>query len=456
MRTILLCGGSGKRLWPLSNEIRSKIFLSLLPAEDGGTESMIQRVCRQLERVGLLSSALIVTHHSQAEITRHHVGSRIPILAEPERRGTFPAVALAARYLHARGLAGPDDAVAVIPVDAYVEPEFYRLLSRMPDILVESGAELALIGSVPAHPSTEYGYIVPEAAAAAASCSGNRNGYLPVSQFIEKPDKRTAARLIREKALWNCGVFVFRLSYMLSCLADKGLPADFDKLLGQYASLPAASFDNEIAEQTRRRIVMPYDKTWRDLGDWSVLPDYLGHSVIGEGQISGDSLHTHLINDLTYPIRVIGASNLIVAAGPDGILVADKTKAHLIKQMVPDLQYPMCGEKRWGLYRVLDYSKTGSGLETLTKKVTLLAGSRTSVHLHRRRQEVLTILTGSGEFMLEGACRSVQPGDVLRVPQGARHSLKAFEPLAYIAAQIGTGLMEEDTVRGFEDTCGDQ
>lgn len=441
LHIILLSGGSGKRLWPLSNDIRSKLFLKLLPGPDGRRESMIQRICRQLDQSGLLPFATMVAHQRQVEITQNHVGTQMPILAEPQKRGTFLAVALAASYFHSRLKVGQDETACVMPVDAYVESDFYALLRQMPEVLARSGAELAMIGTVPNRPSSQYGYIVSE-----ATGGDSHYPYYRVSRFVEKPDEKTAAGLMSEKALWNCGVYAFRLSFMLSYLESKGLPVQYEKLLDRYPSFPVTSFDEEVAEKTRHAVVVPYRHTWRDLGDWNVLSDSLGSRVIGKGHLSGDARHTHLINELPYPIHVIGISNAIVAAGPDGILVARKDQSNRIKELLDDRQTaPMYEEKRWGTFRVLDYARTTT--ETLTKKVELLPGKSTSYHLHRRRKEICTILSGSGEFILEGTHRSIRTGDVLQIPRGAKHAVKAVRPLEYIVVQIGNELMEEDAVR---------
>lgn len=437
MRIVLLSGGSGKRLWPLSNEIRSKAFLKLLPSGEGGRESMIQRICGQLDQAGLLSYTSIVTHISQVEITRNHIGDQISILAEPHKRGTFMAVSLAASYFHSQLATAPDETICVIPVDAFVEAEFFQLLLQFPEILAQSGSDLALIGTHPNKPSSQYGYIVPQAS------SGKE--YFQVSKFEEKPNEENAIRLINEGALWNCGVFAFPLSYMLSHMQNKALPLLYEELLNHYEGVTETSFDNEVVEKTMNCVAVPYPKAWHDLGDWSILPEYMGSRVVGLGQISSDSPHTHLINELMYPIHVIGVPNIIVAAGSDGILIASKDKASEIKKLLTDRQTPMHGEKRWGTYRVLDHSKTG--IETLIKKVEILPEKNTSYHQHQKRREIWTILSGAGEFILEGVVHSIQAGDVLQIPSGAKHAVKAITSLEYVEIQIGNELLEEDIVR---------
>ncbi|WP_165822548.1 sugar phosphate nucleotidyltransferase [Paenibacillus montanisoli] len=444
MRIVLLSGGSGKRLWPLSNEVRSKLFLKLLPSESGGNQSMIQRVCGQLEEAGLLPETTIVAQASQAEMFQSQVGDKLCMVAEPCRRGTFTAVALAAAYLHDKLGVAPEETVCVMPADLYVEAAFFTVLKRFPDYLSQSGTELALLGTLPDHPSSQFGYIVPEKSDEAAAAKG----YLPIVQFVEKPDEAHAARLIASHAMWNCGVFAFPLSFMLSILGSRGLPAGYDDLLGRYTQLPDASFDVEVAEKTAHSVVIPYEKGWSDLGDWRVFTEYLGSSVIGLGEISGGSVQSHVVNELACPIRLIGVSNVIVAASAEGILVADKGKANQIKQLLGGSpEHPMSGEKRWGTYRILDYSKTDAAAESLTKKIDLLPGKHTSYHLHAHRKETLVILSGTGTFVYEDKLASISAGDVLHIPAGAKHAVQAASLLAYLAIQIGADLTREDVQR---------
>ncbi|SFT06571.1 sugar phosphate nucleotidyltransferase [Paenibacillus sp. BC26] len=448
MRVILLSGGSGKRLWPLSNGVRSKLFLKLLPDEsgNGGKQSMIQRVCSQLEEAGLLSATTIVAHENQAEITANQVGDKLSFIAEPYRRGTFTAVALAAAYLHDKLQVAPSETICVMPADIYVESAFFKQLMTFPEVLSQSGTNLALLGTTPSHPSSQYGYIVPhpiDGTAAVASSSE----FLSIARFVEKPDEEVAAGLIDSHAMWNCGVFAFPLSFMLACLTNKGLPTGYEELLGCYEQLPEASFDVEVAETTAQAVVIPYDKGWKDLGDWRVFPDYFGGSVIGLGELTGDCMQSHIVNELDCPIHVIGVSNVIVAASTDGILVADKGKSNQIKQLLSGSEQPRSGEKRWGTYHILDHSKTDAASETLTKKIDMLPGKHTSYHLHASRQETWVILSGTGTFILEGVQAPIRSGNVLQIPAGAKHAVLAITRLEYMVIQIGTGLAEEDVRR---------
>ncbi|MEK8129078.1 sugar phosphate nucleotidyltransferase [Paenibacillus filicis] len=436
---MLLSGGSGKRLWPLSNEIRSKAFLKLLRADDGSPESMIQRVCRQLEAVGLLAATSIVAHDSQVGMIRNHVGEQIPVISEPFKRGTFTAIALAAASMHTGRQADPDETICVLPVDSFADSSFFGLLHVFPQVLAESGAQVALLGTSPQQPSDQFGYIVPAA--------GTDNGtvYRMVTRFVEKPEEREAAKLIQANALWNCGVFAFSLRFMLAELAKKGLPLDHGELLGRYERLPELGFDQEVVEKASRAAVIPYNGTWRDLGSWEAMTSYVESNVTGPGQISEDSVNTHVVNELAAPIQVIDVPNIIVAASPDGILVASKQHASRIKEKLSGFpQTIKYEEKRWGSCRVLDQLVTEAGIEVSTRKLEVHPGKHTSYGLHRRRKKIWTVAGGAGELLLDGQIYSIQQGDVLQIPCGAKHGVRAVTALDMIEIQIGSGLGEDD------------
>lgn len=441
MQIVLLSGGSGKRLWPLSNEIRSKAFLRLLHTENGGMESMIERVCRGLEDAGLLESSCIVTHRSQVEITRKSVDDQVSLLAEPQKRGTFTAVALAASYLHSVKKLDPQEIVAVIPVDSYVEASFFKQLHQFPGVLADSQADIALIGVMPEFPSTQFGYILP------SEGSGGTN-FLNVEQFIEKPEEAKAVELISKGGLWNCGVFSCSLGFLLSCLEERNLPVDYAQFLDQYEHLPERSFDYEILEHTRRAVVIPYTGVWADIGSWDTLTPHLHEKVIGSGSVSEDSKGTYLLNELTSPVHVICAPGLIVAAGPDGILVAGMEQAKRIKQKLEGYAAkPMIEEKRWGSSRILDFSITAAGNEVTTSKISILPGKHTSYHFHRHTKEIWSVIFGSGEYLMNGKLQAFTTGDTVMVPAGVKHGLRAITGLELIIIELVEYPDIEDFVR---------
>lgn len=441
MKLVLLSGGSGKRLWPLSNDSRSKQFLKVLEDPAGNPESMVQRVWRQLGDAGLSGSAYLATGRAQVEMIQSQLGMQVPIIVEPERRDTFPAIALTAAYLHSVEGADADTAVAILPVDPYVEAAFFQTVAGLEHTLAESGANLALIGVVPNHPSEKYGYIIPE--------SGTAGGaYQAVSRFQEKPSEEAAKALIAEGALWNCGVFAFRLGYLLDILRAKGLPVQYEELQKQYKLLAKISFDYEVVEKESSVAVVPFDGCWKDLGTWNTLSEEMASPQLGKGMLTSDSVSTYLINELDIPVAVIGAPDLIVAASPDGILVTQKDASPRIKEVLGSFeQRPMYEERRWGHYRVVDYIQYEDGRKVLTKRIFINGGRNISYQLHHKRSEIWTVVSGEAKVILNEKMYEVRAGDVVRIPEGTKHSILAVTNVEFIEVQTGMELVEEDTVR---------
>lgn len=441
MKLVLLSGGSGKRLWPLSNDSRSKQFLKVLEDKESNLQSMVQRVWNQISNVGLAESTVIATGKSQEDMIKSQLDNQAGLIIEPCRRDTFPAIALAASYIYSVKESSLDEVVAILPVDPYVDNAFFNRVKDLETAVQDSGADLALIGVTPTYPSSKYGYIVP-------IVSRSETDYLPVQRFTEKPSEVAASALIQDGALWNCGVFAFKLGYVISILEEKGLPTQYEELLKQYATLPKISFDYEVVEKTQNIVVLPYNGYWKDLGTWNTLTEEMATKQIGKGVISEDSENVHLINELDIPVTVLGGSNLVVAASPDGILVSDKEASPRIKELVGAFDNrPMYEERRWGWYKVLDYTKLEEDKEVLTKRIGVAAGKNLSYQLHDYRDEVWTIIKGEGEFILNDKIRTVKPGDVLQVQAGEKHAIRATTDLEIIEVQTGTQLIEEDIVR---------
>lgn len=226
MKLILLSGGSGSRLWPLSNNARSKQFLKVLKNENQPLKSMVQRVWGQLNDVGLAESTIIATSKSQVEMIQSQLNSHVDLVIEPVRRDTFPAIVLAASYLYSIKKASLEEVVSVLPVDPYVEARFFERILDMEAALKTSQADIALIGVQPTFPSSKYGYIVPETIT-------ETSDYHVVNRFVEKPEEDLAENLINDGALWNCGVFSFKLGYIIKLLEQMG----FSQLIRSALSL---------------------------------------------------------------------------------------------------------------------------------------------------------------------------------------------------------------------------
>ena len=430
MRLVLLCGGSGTRLRPLSNDLRSKLFLDLLPAPGGGRESMIRRLCRQLDEAGMLSSALFVIRRDQTALLRSRIGGSGLIIPEPGRRGTYMAAALAAAYLHSVLAADPDEIVCVMPADPLVDETFFRTIARLPGALRESKAKLALIGTVPAHPSDQFGYIVPEGPVPPG-------GRAAVRRFAEKPAAADAERLIRAGALWNCGVFAFRLNYLLRSMAERGLPADYGRLQELYGQRAADSFDREIAEREPEAVVLRHDGLWRDLGSWASLAEHLGTAVVGPGSISGDAQGSHIVNELHLPIHVIGVSGIIAAAGPDGILIANKSESSRVRDLPPPAGQPMYGEYGWGVRRVIHTDAPDGGARTIAL-AKLAPGAVRRMPDEDGYDILITVIAGEGALLRQdGSRRPLRRGDAAFLARGERCALQTDAGMELIEVHIG-------------------
>ncbi|PLS02229.1 sugar phosphate nucleotidyltransferase [Neobacillus cucumis] len=448
MKIILLSGGSGKRLWPLSNDSRSKQFLKVLKMEHSEQlESMIQRIWKQLKSVNLHQSSYIATRKDQVDMVLSQIGSDAPLIIEPQRGDTFPAIALASVYLYSCIKSDPDEVVCVLPVDPFVEKSYFEQVKALDKLVQESDASIALMGGLPVYPSEKYGYIVPEEV---HNEHEPQKTYLKVRTFVEKPMEDQAIRLIEQGALWNLGVFAFKLKYMITYLKTMGFPLEYIELEKVYDQLPKISFDYEVVEKADHVIVVPYDGTWKDLGTWNTLTEEMDTSQLGKGIISGDSANTHVINELDIPVVVIGVSNIVVASSPQGILISDKTASHKIKDIMKnEKERPMFVERRWGWYQVLNYTKISDNHLALTKKIVIEAGKNISYQSHLKRSEVWLILSGVGEFALDGQLYGVKEGDIFKIPKGAEHGIKAISTLEIIEVQMGEELLEEDITRLF-------
>jgi len=442
MRLILLSGGSGKRLWPLSNDVRSKQFLKILKGPDNQPESMVQRVWRQLLTSHLAEKCIFATSANQSNMIVNQLGTKVPTIVEPERRDTFPAISLAASYLYSVQRVDLDETIIVMPVDAYVEDEFFESIKALDDVLADSSSDLALMGVQPTYPSTKYGYIVAER-------NSESEYFLNVRKFQEKPSEADALSLISKKnAYWNCGIFAFKLNYLIGKMKKEGIPTLYDRLIKQYSVLKKTSFDYEVVEKENRIAMLPYQGEWKDLGTWNTLTEEMSDSQIGLGTISSDSTNTHLINELHIPVTVLGVSNSIVVVSPDGVLVADKACSPRLKEMLAVDQRPMFEEHTWGTSKVLDYAKNGEEYEILTRRLMIGAGKQTGVEVHFKRLEVWSVISGTGEIYLDGKTFYVQKGFTCQIPPKTKHGIKAFSDLYLVEIQDGSPL-EMDDVESF-------
>lgn len=435
MNIILLSGGSGKRLWPLSNEIRSKQFLKIFTKEDGTHESMVQRMYRMIHEVDNQAKITIATSENQVSSIQAQLGSAVGVSVEPCRCDTFPAIALATAYLHDVLDIDKNEVVVVCPVDHYVESDYFHMFQKMSDQAAQGQANLVLMGIEPTYPSELYGYIVPE----------NSDSVSTVKEFKEKPDRAKAEKYISQGALWNSGVFAYRLEYILD-IAKRVLGYDQYKQLSEhYDNLTKISFDYAVVEKEKEIQVLRFAGQWKDIGSWNMLTEVMSDEVAGNA-VAVECKNTHIINELQIPLVALGVENLAIAATPDGILVTDKKKSEKLKDNVVDHR-PMYEKRSWGEYQVLDYRLKEDGQNFLTKHLIISPGQHISYQRHKHRAEIWTFVDGTGQLILEDEIKNVSRGEMVYIQPGMKHAIKADTELHIIEVQVGDEMTEEDIER---------
>ncbi len=430
MNIVLLSGGSGKRLWPLSNDTRSKQFIKIFKTDAGDYESMVQRVYRQILSVDASANVTIATSKSQVSAIHNQLGTEVGVSVEPCRRDTFPAIALATAYLHdVRGVS-ENESVVVCPVDPYVEQDYFEALEDLGRLASDSEANLVLMGIEPTYPSAKYGYIIPESKAAVSR----------VSVFKEKPDEETAKDYISRGALWNGGVFAFRLGYVLGRAHELIAFQDYQDLYDKYDTLQKISFDYAVVEHEPCIEVMRFSGMWKDMGTWNTLTEAMESPNIGKAILNDTCENVHVVNELDVPVLCMGLKDMVVSASPEGILVSDKAQSSYIKPFVDAIdQQIMFAEKSWGSFRVIDI---GEG--SMTIKVTLNAGHKMNYHSHERRDEIWNVIEGEGRTVIGGVERKVTAGDVITMKAGTPHTIIADTVLQVIEVQVGQEISVAD------------
>ena len=433
MNIVLLSGGSGKRLWPLSNDIRSKQFIKIFKKEDGSYESMVQRIYRQIKVVDPEATVTIATSKSQVSAIHNQLGDNVGISVEPCRRDTFPAIALATAYLVDVKKIDPNETVVVCPVDPYVEEGYFKALKSLSEQAEKGEANLVLMGIEPTYPSEKYGYIIPETADHTAK----------VKTFKEKPSEAVAKEYIEQGALWNGGVFAYKLKYVME-IAHRLIDfTDYNDLFNKYDTLTKISFDYAVVEHEDKIQVQRFSGEWKDLGTWNTLAESMEDNTVGQAMMNEACSNVHIINELDVPVLAMGLHDVIISASPEGILVSDKEQSSYIKPFVDKIdQQIMFAEKSWGSFRVVDVEDS-----SLTIKVTLNEGHSMNYHSHEHRDEVWVVISGTGFAIIDGEERRVQPGDVIKMTAGCRHSVRAETELKIVEVQLGCDISVQDKIK---------
>ncbi len=430
MNIILLSGGSGKRLWPLSNDVRSKQFIKIFKNEDGTYESMVQRMYGKIKKIDADATVTIATSKSQISAIHNQIGTEVGISVEPCRRDTFPAIALATAYLVDVMGVDPNEPVVVCPVDPYVEDDYFEALKKLSDQAAKGEANLVLMGIEPTYPSEKYGYIIPK----------TKDDTSDVETFKEKPTVEVAKEYISKGALWNGGVFAYKLSYVLERAHELIDFTDYQDLFSKYETLEKISFDYAVVEKEDKIQVLRFAGEWKDLGTWNTLTEAMTENVVGKGIMNDNCEGVHILNELNVPIIAMGLHDVVISASPEGILVSDKEQSSYIKPYVDGIdQQIMFAEKSWGSYQVMDVEPTA-----MTIKVILNPGHSMNYHSHKNRDEVWVVLSGTGRTVVDGMEQNIAPGDVITMSAGCRHTVFADTELKLVEIQLGSDISVED------------
>ena len=433
MNIILLSGGSGKRLWPLSNDVRSKQFIKLFKNENQKYESMVQRVYRQITAVDADAKITIATSKSQASAIKNQLGERASICVEPCRRDTFPAIALAVSYLHDVMKVGENEFVVVCPVDPYVDNTYYESVKILQELSERGEANLTLMGIEPTYPSEKYGYIIPESSESVSKAR----------EFKEKPDAETAKKYLAQNALWNAGIFAFKLGYLLDKAHSMIDFENYNDLFDKYDTLTKISFDYAVVEKESSIQVLRYSGDWKDVGTWNMMAEVMADKTKGRVILDEACKNTNVVNELNIPILCMGCKDMIVAASGDGILISDKERSGYMKPYVEKIETEaMYAEKSWGTYTVIDV-QTGS----MTIKISMRAGEHMTYHMHSYREEVWTVVSGEGKAIVDGVEQVLRTGDVVRIAAGCKHTVEAVTALDIIEVQLGDEISVTDKIK---------
>ena len=328
MYIILLSGGKGKRMWPISSNTHPKQYIKmvdnpLFTASSNEPVSMLQRIWFQLKKMELHENTIITTNISQSSIIKEQIKDPVKIAIEPDSRDTYPSILLSVSYLKDQLNALNEDFVCILPVDSYTDTSFFQSIIKLEELLKTTHSKVALIGTHPQKPSSKYGYILLDE---------DMGEYLKVSSFKEKPDSLQAEKLISEGCLWNCGVVCLKIGTILEHAEEKNIPMDYETLCNIYSTLPKNSFDKEFLEITQDIIALKFHKDWLDIGTWCGISERIGTKSIGNAFQHKSCENTTIINKLSQQIITIGCKNLIIVASEDGILITEKESSSKLKE----------------------------------------------------------------------------------------------------------------------------
>jgi mannose-1-phosphate guanylyltransferase / mannose-6-phosphate isomerase len=463
---VIMCGGAGTRLWPVSRESMPKQFVPLV-----GPGSTFQQVLARISDPDLFARPIVITNADFRFVVAEQLrerGVEADIVLEPTRRDSGPAVAVAAVLAAERDR---DALVLVLAADHVVrKPDEFRQACRHAAAVAAAG-RIVTFGIEPTHPATNYGYIRPGEKLNGASV-------LAVEAFVEKPDAATAASYVADRYLWNSGNFLFHATTMLNEIerfepamaeaakaAVSGLTRDLDFLrlaAEPFARAPKKSIDYAVMERTTLAAVIPTDIGWSDVGSWSTVWDLLDHDEAGnatEGPVVLlDSRNNLVRSEDSMLTTVVGLDDVIVVSTADAVLVSSRAKAEQVKTLVEHLkahnQRAAVEHRRiyrpWGYYQDVDIAPRYK-----VKRIVVKPGCKLSLQKHFHRSEHWVVVKGTAEITLGKDARTLHENESIYIPMGGVHRLAnpGKIPLELIEVQVGSYLGEDDIVR-LDDAYG--
>ncbi len=457
---VVMCGGAGTRLWPVSRESMPKQFVPLIDER-----STFQQVLGRIADVALFDRPIIITNSDFRFIVAEQLREcdiEADIVLEPMRRDSAMAVAVAAALAHERD---PEASVLVLAADHVVrDVEAFKSACREAATAAAEGL-IVTFGINPTFPATHYGYI-------RAGARVNGGAALAVEAFVEKPDAETASGYVAESYLWNSGNFAFRAGIMLDEIARyepeiaaaatqavEGMARDLDFLRlppEPFAQAPKKSIDYAVMERTDRAAVVPVDLGWSDVGSWSAVWDVMSHDAEGNASTGSvvfyDSRNSLVRSEDAILTAVVGLEDIIVVATPDAVLVTSRDKAEQVKGLVEQLKAqnrPQADQhlriyRPWGYYQGIDL-----GSRYQVKRIVVKPNAKLSLQKHFHRAEHWVVVRGTAEIAVGGEVRTVHENESAYIPIGSVHRLAnpGKIPLELIEVQVGSYLGEDDIVR---------
>ncbi|MDZ4142162.1 MAG: mannose-1-phosphate guanylyltransferase/mannose-6-phosphate isomerase [Methylotenera sp.] len=462
---VILCGGSGTRLWPLSRTLRPKQLLAL-----NGEQTLLQQTVQRLARHVAPANLYTVTHEDHKFEVKGQLAELFPeaianVLAEPCARNTLPAIAWATYQIYQKDNSAM---IGVFASDHSIDNEDNFLSAWQTAEQIAEDDYLTLLGIKPHEPATGYGYIKP-------SQQLSLNSALPVhqvAQFVEKPDLEKAKQFVSDGYLWNSGMFVFKASVFMDMLAryqpeiyQQICTIDQDNLAERYAKLPNLSMDYGLAEvlvkHAEKVAVVPVDMAWSDLGSWDSI--YARHEKDASNNVThGDVVNFDTKNSLIWTetglLATLGLNNVVVIQTADATLICDRSRAEDIKLLVAQVKArkPELTEihqtvyRPWGSYTVLE-----EHVNFKIKRIVVNPGAKLSLQMHKHRSEHWVVVSGVASITNNEIEYTLQENQSTYIPQTHRHRLanNGTVPLNIIEVQCGDYVGEDDIVR-FDDKYG--